>query len=253
MAPIPDILVEACVDSVVSAESAVAGGAERLELCGGLVEGGITPSAGMIAQVWERVDVAIHVLIRPRGGDFLYDEDELRVMLDDIAVAGQSGVEGVVIGALTADGRIDEQVTRRLMDAARPMAVTFHRAFDLARDPDEALDVLMALGVERVLTSGQAATAEAGIPLIRAMVQQSAGRIVILAGGGIDEGNAARIIYDTGVREIHVRGSRTAESRMQFRRDGVYMGKAYAPDEYRRVEVDPGRIAKIVRSARGAS
>lgn len=249
----PPILVEACVDSVTSAVAAVSGGAERLELCGALVEGGLTPSAGMVAIVRERVTAVLNILIRPRGGDFLYAEDEVLVMLADIDLAMRLGADGVVIGALRADGGVDAAITQRMIEAARPMAVTFHRAFDLARDPAEALDSLMALRVERVLTSGQEATAEAGIPVIRAMVRRSAGRIALLAGGGVNEGNAAKIVKETGVTEIHVRGSRTDRSGMEFRRDGVYMGKAYAPDEYRRDETDSARIATIVRSVRGAS
>jgi copper homeostasis protein len=242
------VLVEACVDSVAGALAAVAGGARRLELCDNLAEGGTTPSAGMLATVRERVGVPIHVLIRPRGGDFLYDADELTVMLCDIAEAKRHGAGGAVLGALTRDGRVDAERTRLLIDAARPMAVTFHRAFDLARDPAEALDSLIALGLERLLTSGQAATAEAGIGVIAAMVKRAAGRIGILAGGGVDEGNAALIVRETGVAEIHVRGSRVAPSTMTFRRDGVFMGKRYDPDEYRRVETDSARLRSIVES-----
>jgi copper homeostasis protein len=245
------MLVEACVDSVTGALAAVAGGAGRLELCTGLVEGGLTPSAGLVAAARERIAVPIHVLIRPRGGDFLYDADERTVMLRDIAGAKRLGVAGVVLGALDAGGRVDAERTRPMIDAARPLAVTFHRAFDLARDPAEALDALMALGIERVLTSGQAGTAEAGIPVIAAMVARSAGRIVILAGGGINKDNAARIVRETGVGEIHVRGSRIAEGGMAFRRDGVFMGKRYEPDEYRREETDPVLVGGIVAAVNG--
>lgn len=247
------ILVEACVDSLASAVAAVSGGAERLELCGGLVEGGLSPSAGTVAIVRERVNAALHILIRPRGGDFLYDEDEVLVMLADIDLAMRLGADGVVIGALRANGTVDHDITRRMIEAARPMVATFHRAFDLTRDPAEALDELVALGIERVLTSGQAETAETGIPVLKALVARSAGQVGVLAGGGINEGNAARIVKETGVGEIHLRGSRTDPSAMTFRREGVYMGRAYAPDEYRRVETDPERISAIVRSVRGAS
>src|SRR5438876_11441352 len=134
------MLVEACVDSVTGALAAAAGGAGRLELCTGLVEGGLTPSTGLVAAVRERVAAPVHVLIRPRGGDFLYDADDITVMLRDVAGAKRLGVAGVVLGALTEDGRVDAERTRVLVEAARPMAVTFHRAFDLARDPAEALD-----------------------------------------------------------------------------------------------------------------
>lgn len=249
----PDILVEACVDSVESALAAARGGARRIELCAGLVEGGVTPSIGMIGRVWERVDLGIHLLVRPRGGDFLYDEDELALMRDDIAAAGDAGMDGVVLGALREDGRIDEPALAGLLAAARPMSVTFHRAFDLCRDPAAALDLLIAHGVDRVLTSGQAPTAEQGIPLLRTLVERAAGRIGILAGGGIAADNVARIVRETGVREVHVSARSARPSRMAFRRDGIPMGKPYAPDEYRRAETDPERIGEIVRRARGAS
>jgi copper homeostasis protein len=246
MQPTRAVLVEACVDSVVSARHAAAAGAGRLELCANLVEGGVTPSLGMIARVRERVSIPLHVLIRPRGGDFLYDEDEVAVMLRDIADCRAMGVDGVVLGALSAGGAVDREITRRLIDAARPLAVTFHRAFDLAGDAGLALEELVSLGIERVLTSGQARTAEAGLLLLARLVAEAGARITILAGGGIDESNAARIVRETGVREIHVRGSRVGPSRMKFRRDGVTMGKPYQPDEYRRAETDPERVREIV-------
>src|ERR1043166_2578727 len=205
MIQVPGVIVEACVDSVAGARAAVEGGARRLELCTGLLEGGLTPSPGLLETVRLHVSETIHVLIRPRGGDFLYDAEEMNVMLRDIGEAKQRGARGVVLGVLSADGRVDTNRTRMLIDAARPLEVTFHRAFDLTRDPAEALDALIALGVERVLTSGQAATAEAGIPEIARMAKQAAGRIAVLARGGINEGNAARIVRETGVREIHVR------------------------------------------------
>ena len=247
MQPERAVLVEACVDSVTSSRHAVLAGAGRLEVCANLVEGGVTPSPGMLATIRERVPVPVHVLVRPRGGDFLYNEDEMAVMLRDIAACRGAGADGVVIGALSTLGAVDREITRRLIDAARPLAVTFHRAFDLARDAGEALEDLVALGVERVLTSGQAGTAEAGMAMLARLVSDAGERITILAGGGIDEGNAARIVRETGVREIHVGGGRAVPSRMAFQRDGVAMGKPYQPDEYRRVETDPERVRAIVR------
>lgn len=244
------VLVEACVDSPLSARRAVAGGARRLELCAALVEGGTTPSSGLMAVVREEVGVPMHVLIRPRGGDFLYTPDELAVMLADIAEARRTGMAGVVIGALTPEGQIDERVTGTLTDAARPMAVTFHRAFDLAAGPLEAMETLQRLGIERVLTSGQANTAAAGIPVIRDLVGWSGGRVTVMAGGGIDETNALRIVRETGVQEIHLRGSAVEESGMQFRRPGVFMGRPYQPDEYRRSETSQERIRAVVAAVK---
>lgn len=240
------VLVEACVDTLLSARRAVLGGARRLELCANLVEGGTTPSSGMMSVVREETAVPIHVLIRPRGGDFLYATDEVAVMLADIAEARRIGVAGVVIGALTADGRIDERVTRTLADAARPMAVTFHRAFDLTVGALEAMEALVRLGIERVLTSGQANTALEGIPVIRELVGWSAGRVTVLAGGGISETNAPQIVRETGVTEIHLRGGADEPSGMDFRRDGVFMGKPYQPNEYRRSETSERRIREVV-------
>lgn len=249
MSPTENVLVEVCVATVASARAAESAGAGRLELCANLVEGGVTPSIGMLTGIRERVRLPLHVLIRPRGGDFLFDGDECEVMLRDIAEAGAHGADGVVIGALDPEGSVDETLTRRLTEAARPMAVTFHRAFDLVREPAPALETLIGLGIERVLSSGQAPSALLGSEALAALVAQGSGRITIMAGGGINEANAARIIRETGVREIHVGAGGIRHSGMEFRRDGVFMGKAYQPDEYRRVETDSERVRTIVARA----
>ncbi len=246
MTYIGSVLVEACIDTAVSAGRALAGGAGRLELCDNLVEGGTTPSPGMLAVVRERSPIPVHAMIRPRGGDFLYSGDEIAVMLADIAAAERLRADGVVFGGLTEEGQVDRELIARLIDAARPMTVVFHRAFDLARDPLEALDALIALEVDRVLTSGHAPTAEEGIPVIRELVRRAEGRIVILAGGGITETNAARIVRETGVRELHLRASKAEASPMRFRREGVTIGKAYESGEYLRVETDSERIRAVV-------
>ena len=242
------ILIEACVGTVTSALTAQAAGAHRLELCSNLVEGGVTPSLGLLERVLTRVSIPVHVLIRPRGGDFLFEENERAVMLRDVALAKAAGARGVVVGALGPDGRVDAEVTGLLLAAARPMSVTFHRAFDLARDPAEALDELIALGADRLLTSGQAPNALEGVTTIAALVKQSAGRVVILAGGGVNETNVARVIRETGVREIHVGASGTGRSGMLYQRNGVFMGKRYEPDEYCRTETDADRLGAIVRA-----
>jgi copper homeostasis protein len=251
MSPSEIVLVEACVATVASALAAESAGAGRLELCADLVEGGVTPSIGMLMGVRKRVRLPLFVLIRPRGGDFLFDGDEREVMLRDIAEAGARGADGVVIGALDPDGRVDQALTRRLVEAARPMAVTFHRAFDLVREPARELETLIRLGIERVLTSGQAPSALLGSTAIAALVAQGAGRITLMAGGGINEANAARIVRETGVREIHLSAGGIRHSGMEFRREGVFMGKAYQPDEYQRVETDPERVRAIVRRVSG--
>lgn len=251
MSPSESVLVEACVATVESALGAESAGAGRLELCANLVEGGVTPSIGMVMGVRERVRLPLFVLIRPRGGDFLFDGDEREVMLRDIAEAGARGADGVVIGALDPGGGVDEALTRRLAEAARPMAVTFHRAFDLVREPARELEMLIGLGIDRVLTSGQAPSALLGSEAIAALVAQAAGRITIMAGGGINEANAARVVRETGVGEIHVGAGGIRDSGMEFRREGVFMGKAYQPDEYRRVETDSERVRTIVARVSG--
>jgi copper homeostasis protein len=242
------VLVEACVDSVESARAAEAGGAQRIELCENLYEGGTTPSPGLIALARERVQIPVHVLVRPRGGDFIYDEDELRVMLGDIAFCKEVGVAGIVLGALFPDGALDDRSTRLLVEAARPLSVTFHRAFDLVRDPFEALDTLMALGVDRVLTSGGAPTAIEGMETLAALAWRSEGRATIIAGGGITEHNVGRIVTEAGVSEVHVRPTKRRDSQMRFRRESVTLGKPYVPDEYARI-VTTADLVKLVVSA----
>ncbi|MCC7306747.1 MAG: copper homeostasis protein CutC, partial [Acidobacteria bacterium] len=164
-------LLEVCVDSVESAFAAEKGGADRVELCDNLVEGGTTPSAGSIEAARERLSIKLHVIVRPRGGDFLYSDIELDVMKRDILTAKDLGADGVVIGVLNADGTIDREHTRELVEIARPMSVTFHRAFDMTREPFEAMETLIDLGIDRILTSGQEPGAEKGVELIRELVE----------------------------------------------------------------------------------
>jgi copper homeostasis protein len=201
-----DTLIEACVESVESAIQAQAGGAHRVELCAALSEDGLTPSVGTIALARERLTIGLFVLIRPRGGDFRYTPEEYETMARDVLAAQKLGADGVVIGALTESGQVDRDGIRRLMAAAHPLPVTFHRAFDASRDLDEALDVLQELGVRHVLTSGGAPSAEEGIPVLKRLVARGS-RVSILAGGGIGA-NARKIVEETGVQEIHFRGTR---------------------------------------------
>ena len=241
------VLVEACVDSVASALAAQRGGASRVELCDNLVEGGTTPSAGTIALCRDRLRIPIYVMIRPRGGDFCYSPVELDVMRRDIAAAHALGADGVVLGLLRPDGTVDRRRTRALIALARPLDVTFHRAIDVARDPIAALDDLLALGVDRVLTSGQSRTALAGARAIAALVERAAGRLEILAGGGVDETNAREVVARTGVREIHVRGTSPAKSAMRYKSRRVRMGGAAPADEFTLPVTDARRIRRIVQ------
>lgn len=195
--------LEVCCGDLNAAREAYLGGAQRIELCSALSLDGLTPSAGMVAEARRLEGMRLHVLIRPREGDFVYDAEEFRVMKQDIAMARQLGADGVVIGALTRGGDIDVEPLRALMEEARGMQVTFHRAFDCCRHPQEALEQIIALGCTRLLTSGQQPTAEAGIPLLRELVGQAAGRIIIMPGAGVNERNVASILSATGATEIH--------------------------------------------------
>ena len=239
------VLVEACVDAIDSALEAERGGADRLELCGELLQGGVTPSAGLIGAVWERVEIPVFVLIRPRAGDFLYDADEVDVMVRDIAAARAMDVDGVVIGALTRDGDVDIGTVHTLMEAAGRMKVTFHRAFDFARDREVALEALIELGVDRVLTSGGAATALEGAASLASLVRQANGRIAILAGGGINAGNVAAVVRESGVGEVHVRAAAHVESRMVHRRAGVTLARAAPPGDYEREAASSAAVTRI--------
>ena len=239
------MLIEACVDSVASALAAQDGGARRIELCDALVEGVTTPSAGKIALCRERLSIPVVVLIRSRGGDFLYHNSDLDVMLRDIATAKGLGADGVAIGALNADGTIDEAKTGAMIEAARPMEVVFHRAFDGTPDPFQALETLKKLGVDRVLTSGQAPTALEGVDILRHLVQAAKGMITILAGGGINEENAAAIVKGSGVEQLHIRGTTAVVSEMTYKHPGFDLTKPPMPDNLRSV-TDAKRVRGVV-------
>jgi copper homeostasis protein len=239
------VILEACVDSVESALAAQAGGAHRIELCENLPEGGTTPSAGMIEVCRERVRIPVHVLIRPRGGDFVYSDVEIEVMQRDIALARRLGAQGVVFGALHPDGSVDVERTKALLGVSRPLTVTFHRAFDFTPDADAALDTLMQLGIDRVLTSGQAPTAVEGTQTLARLVTRASGRIAILAGGGLNEENVARVTERSGVREVHVRATALLESPASYRPRHLSLQKQPLPNEFDRAVTDPERIRRI--------
>ena len=247
------VLIEACVDSVPSALAAEAGGAGRVELCDNLIEGGTTPSAGTVAECRARVGIPIFMMIRPRGGDFLYSDVEYEVMRRDIAHAKELGADGVVLGLLMRDGTVDVERTRPLVDAARPLAVTFHRAIDVARDPEEALDALVAMGVDRVLTSGQAATALEGAAVIAALVRRAGGRIVILPGGGVNEDNVRQVVAETGASEVHVRGTSPMRSPMAHRNPRVSFRSTVEADDFVLKVTDAERIRRMAGLLAGSA
>jgi copper homeostasis protein len=245
---------EICVDSVEGVTAARTTGADRVELCADLAEGGITPSLGMIQQaVAAAGPVRVHVLIRPRGGDFLYSRAELAVMVSDIEAARAAGARGVVIGALTPDGDIDKDVTATLVRAAAGLSVTFHRAFDLTRDPRHALAALIDLSVDRLLTSGQEATAPEGAELIAELQRRASGRIVIMPGGGVSESTVAELVRRTGVTELHFSASRPEASAVRFRNPRLSLSGARPPDENARPRTSTERIRAIMTAAGSAT
>ncbi len=238
---------EICANSVESCVNAQAGGADRVELCAGIPEGGTTPSYGTIALTRQLLaDTRLHVIIRPRGGDFLYTPLELRIMEKDIGQARLLGADGVVFGCLDADGNVDLSAMRRLMEAAQGMSVTFHRAFDVCRNPQETLETLIGLGCDRILTSGCQPTAEQGIPLLKALCRQAEGRIGIMAGCGVNENNIARIAAETGIRQFHFSARTSRPSGMRFRNEAVSMGGTVRIDEYEQCLTTAERVRKTI-------
>lgn len=238
---------EVCANSVESCLAAQAGGADRVELCAGIPEGGTTPSYGDIATARELLThTRLHVIIRPRGGDFLYTPLEQRVMLKDIENARRLGADGVVFGCLTPEGDIDIALMKQLLEAAQGMSVTFHRAFDVCRQPKQALETLIQLGCHRILTSGAQPTAEQGIPLLKELQAQADGRIILLSGCGVNENNIARIASETGIREFHFSAREQLTSGMQFRNEAVSMGGTVCIDEYSRPVTTAERVRKTI-------
>jgi copper homeostasis protein len=244
------LTAEICIDSVEGAIAASEAGADRVELCANLLEGGTTPSLGLMETTIARAKLPVQVMIRPRGGDFLYSDIEIEMMLRDIAAAKVARAGGVVFGCLTTDGRIDSALAQRLMAAARPLSVTFHRAFDVARDPVEALQTLIGLGVDRLLTSGQEPNALEGSPLIRRLIELAAGRIIVMPGGGITARNVGRVLQETGASEIHFAALSESPSGMTHRNPYVFMGGELRPAEYARLVTTKASIASVLDAAR---
>ena len=243
------MIFEICVDSVEGVRAARAAGAARVELCASLLEGGITPSRGMIREARTVPGIKLHVIIRPRGGDFLFNDAEFAAMASDIETAKAEGADGIVIGQLTADGLVDVVRTRELMTLARPMAVTFHRAFDMTPDPFAALETLVELGIDRILTSGQEASVLEGLPMIAELVKRAGDRIVILPGGGITPRNVDRIVAAAHPKEIHFAALELAAGGMRFRRNHVFMGGELRPPEYDRLTTSEATIRAVIKKA----
>lgn len=238
---------ENCANSVESCIEAQNAGVDRVELCAGIPEGGTTPSYGDIV-VARRVltTTKLHVIIRPRGGDFLYSDVEKEIMLEDVRMARRLGVDGVVFGVLTSDGDIDMDFMRQLMAESEGMSVTFHRAFDVCRNPFVALEQIIELGCDRILTSGQMPKAEDGVDLLKQLVKKAGDRIIIMPGCGVNAGNIAKIAQITGAKEFHFSARSKHESGMQFRKSRVSMGGSVMIDEYSRDVTDEVIVKDII-------
>jgi copper homeostasis protein len=239
------IKIEVCAFSLESCLAAEKGGANRIELCGSMYEGGTTPSAGLIQIAKQRVSIEIHAMIRPRGGDFCYTEDEISVMQADIRMAKQLGCEGVVLGILQPNGQVNIAQTKALVALAKPMRVTFHRAIDMTPDYLEALENIIETGCNRILTSGQKNTAMEGIEAIKNLVKQANGRIEIMAGSGVNADNAQTLIH-TGVNALHLTGKSIRDSAMVYRKEGIAMGGLSEVPEYEIIYSDSEKIRAVV-------
>lgn len=244
-------VIENCANSAESAMLAQTAGADRVELCAGMPEGGTTPSEGEISVTRSHLTTTrLHVIIRPRGGDFCYSPVEQEVMMSDIVMARVIGADGIAVGCLTPEGDVDMEAMSKIMLAARGMSVTFHRAFDMCRNPFEALESLVQLGCDRILTSGQAPTAAEGKDLLRQLVDKAGKRIIIMPGCGVNAGNVAEIARVTGAHEFHLSARSTVDSRMKFRNPNVSMGGTVHIDEYSRAITDPKKILAVREALR---
>lgn len=237
------VTIEVCIDNSESLTTAILAGANRIELCSALALGGLTPSPGFIQQAVALSPIPIYAMVRPRAGDFVFNQQEIDVMLADIAFMKQQGVAGVVVGILTAEGDINQPALKKLIQAADGIGVTFHRAFDLCRDPHSALEVLIELGCERVLTSGLQATAEQGSETIRQLVKQANQRISLMPGAGVNADNALNIVAITGASELHLSG-KTRRPGAMLNRGDIKMGNNAEDDSS--VEVTSYQRVKAV-------
>ena len=239
--------MEVCANSLSSALAAEEGGAARVELCDNLAEGGTTPSYAQIAMAKKSLSIEVYPIIRPRGGDFLYNALELELMKEDIRMCKSLGCDGVVFGILTAEGRVDMESCAELVELARPMKVTFHRAFDMTRNLFEALEDIISLGCNRILTSGGEASAISGAAVITELIAQAKGRIIIMPGAGINPDNIADLIEITRAKEFHASAKSAVESKMIYRNQRLNMGSE--GDEFRYDLTDSSTVSKLIKLA----
>ncbi|HEV8284356.1 MAG TPA: copper homeostasis protein CutC [Chitinophagaceae bacterium] len=234
-------IIEIATSDFETTKAAVKGGADRIELCANLDEGGTTASYGTIYQCRESFDVLIYPIIRPRGGDFLYSDDEYEIILHDVKLCKQLGCDGIVIGLLNADGTIDVKRTAAIIEIAYPMGVTFHRAFDRCRDPFEAMEQLIQIGCERILTSGQKPGAPDGIELIAQLNQKADHRIVIMPGSGVRKENIKTLAEKTGCTEFHSSLRNKTKSKMEF----IHPSFENSSESYMNNSIDPAEVAAL--------
>ncbi|HEY3402310.1 MAG TPA: copper homeostasis protein CutC [Ohtaekwangia sp.] len=249
--PIEAMTIEVVVYNIESALRAQEGGADRIELCDNPGEGGTTPSFGVIESVRQNVSMDVYVMIRPRGGDFLYSNYEFHAMKRDISQCQKLSVDGIVFGILTPEGTIDKKRCKELIDKARPLKVTCHRAFDMTRDPFEALEDCIEAGFDRILTSGQKEKAIEGITLIEALIQKANGRIAIMPGSGVNEDTVTAIVAKTGASEIHFSATAFQGSKMTFQNIAIAGMGSGEGQEFNLRTVDPQRIRNIRSQAEG--
>lgn len=245
--PDKSILIEVAAFTPNAALAAYTAGAHRIELCSGYAEGGLSPSAATILWVREKVPILLHVMVRPRIGDFVFNDAEKEIMLRDIRFCKDHKGDGIVAGALTKEGEIDEEFTTEMVKTAFPMSFTFHRAFDLCRDLPAALEALIQCGVQRVLTSGGESSSLAGLPVIRKLVEQANGRIIIIPGGGINPENVGKIIKINGILEIHLSGKKLVQSRM-IKHRAVSLTSHHEVDDNQWFECDPVVVSQITKA-----
>jgi copper homeostasis protein len=245
------INMEVCANSLASAIEAEKGGAIRVELCDNLLEGGTTPSYAQIKLAKEHLKIDVYPIIRPRGGDFLYSDLEFALMREDILMCKELGCDGVVIGILKADGTVDMERCAELITLARPMKVTFHRAFDMSADLFKALEDIISLGADRILTSGGYASALAGAKIIKQLTDQAGDRIIIMAGAGVAIDNIAELIRETGVKEFHGSARKVFSSKMNSRNDRISMGGD--ADEYSYSVTDSTTVKNLIELANSSS
>ncbi len=241
-------IIEVCANSTKSCIEAQKGGAFRVELCAGIPEGGTTPSFGEMITARHNIQIKLNIIIRPRSGDFLYNDNEIQAMIHDIQAAKNIGADGVVFGCLTPEGEIDMEKNRALMSFCEGLSTTFHRAFDVAKDSKKALEELIELGFDRVLTSGQCATAPEGKETLKNLIAQAANRIIIMPGCGVNETNIAELAQFTGAQEFHMSARSTTHSQMVYRNENVSMGGVVKIDEFSNDITDSNRVQLSIKA-----